>query len=718
MLIPSRLQATPWKTAVLLRVMVCSLFVLIAPRAHASGTFVNPLNTSADPWMQYHNGYYYLATTQGSSIKIWKAASISGLLTASPTTVWTECCNVWAAEFHLLNGPNGLRWYLYYTKDDGIDVNHRMYVLESSGTDPLGPYTDKGRIATDPNNQYYAIDGSVLRKSDGSLYFLWAGHPGHLLYIAPMSNPWTISGGRVNLPASGFGCTEVREGPVVLQRNGRIFLTYSACDTGKPDYRLGMLTANESSNVMDPASWTQTAVPVFQRNDANGAFGPGHHGFFKSPDGTEDWIIYHAKTTAEYTYNGRTTRAQRITWNADGTPNLGIPVSVGATLTKPSGDNGPSPITLNDNATGTGLQQFEYTGNWSYGPSCGVGCYQGDDHYSNTANASVQVRFNGTRIVLYGAKDPSHGIGAVSIDGGPETLVDFYQSPRQGHQVMYISPVLSPGPHTLKLRVTGTKNGASGGYYLTIDRVDISASATDATRYEAEHAQLTNARVATIASASNGQKAGYIDYADSAVRFTVNVPKAGTHAVTVRYGNGWGASSHNVSVNGGAPFSVNYANNGVDVWTSLTLQVPLNAGNNTITFTKGSNFTELDYLELPRYEAENATISHAAIASQASASNGQKVGYIDYADSFVEFRVNVPSSGTYTLRTLYSNGWGSSSHNISVNGGAPFSQSYANNGVDVWTAATTTVNLNAGTNTIRFTKGAQFTELDYIEVYR
>lgn len=87
MLIPPRHQATPWRTAVLLPLLLCGVFVLIAPRAHASGTFVNPLNTSADPWMQYHNGNYYLATTQGSSIKIWKAPLIWGLLTASPATV-------------------------------------------------------------------------------------------------------------------------------------------------------------------------------------------------------------------------------------------------------------------------------------------------------------------------------------------------------------------------------------------------------------------------------------------------------------------------------------------------------------------------------------------------------------------------------------------------------------------------------------------------------
>jgi GH43 family beta-xylosidase len=34
----------------------------------------------------------------------------------------------------------------------------------------------------------------------------------------------------------------------------------------------------------------------------------------------------------------RSTRAQRFTWNADGTPNFGTPVSLGTPLAVPSGE--------------------------------------------------------------------------------------------------------------------------------------------------------------------------------------------------------------------------------------------------------------------------------------------------------------------------------------------------------------------------------------------
>jgi GH43 family beta-xylosidase len=120
-----------------------------------------------------------------------------------------------------------------------------------------------------------------------------------------------------------------------------LFLVYSACDTGKPDYKLGMLMARASDNLLDPASWEQYPTPVLERNDAAGVFGPGHNGFFRSPDGTEDWIVYHAKTTAAYTYQGRSTRAQKFTWRADGTPDFGAPLPLSAVLNEPSNHTTP-----------------------------------------------------------------------------------------------------------------------------------------------------------------------------------------------------------------------------------------------------------------------------------------------------------------------------------------------------------------------------------------
>jgi len=322
-------------------VLLCGLFfVLVATAKPPAGFFQNPINDGPDPWMACFQGNYYLSTTQGKAIRLWKAPTLAGLKDAKPVTVWSDTnsmrsAGIWAPEFHFLNN----RWYLYYTatSSDNADDNHRTHVLESVGADPLGPYHYKARLFN-PTNDQYAIDPTIFQnKAGGALYFLWAARPGHVLYIARMANPYTLQANGVYLPADGFGCTEVREGPEILQHNGKIFLIYSSCDTGKPDYKLGILIADATADLLDPHSWKQYPRPVFERNDANSVFGPGHCGFFQSPDGTEDWIVYHGKTTSAYTYAGRTARAQKFTWNSDGAPDFGVPLPLSAVLKEPSG---------------------------------------------------------------------------------------------------------------------------------------------------------------------------------------------------------------------------------------------------------------------------------------------------------------------------------------------------------------------------------------------
>jgi len=290
--------------------------------------------------MLWHEGSFYLTTTQGDCIRMWKAPSLRELKTAQGKVIWrdsepTRSQGIWAPEFHFI----GKRWYLYYTAMAAtkIDASHRLHVLESEGVDPMGPYHYRGRLF-DPANDFYAIDASTFQNpADQRWYLVWAARPGHHLRIARMVNPWTFETPSVEIPASGFGCEEVREGPAVLVRNGKLFLTYSACDTAKPDYKIGMLIADAQADLLKPGSWIQHPRPIFERNDAAGVFGPGHHGFFKSPDGKEDWIVYHAKTTAAYTYAGRTTRAQLFKWNRDGLPELGSPLPLSAEIAEPSG---------------------------------------------------------------------------------------------------------------------------------------------------------------------------------------------------------------------------------------------------------------------------------------------------------------------------------------------------------------------------------------------
>ena len=338
--------------------LVLSLFLALQVAfGQEAGMLRNPLNPSRgpDPWLLYYEGNYYLSTTTGTSeLTMRESPTLAGLKTADPVQIYYEtdpsrCCNMWAPEFHLLDGPNGLRWYFYYTAGEaGTLDNQRTHVLESEGADPLGPYTYKARVY-DPQNDVWAIDGSVM-ELNGSLYFLFSSWVGEnqSLFIAPMSNPWTLSGERVMISQPEYDWEQVglnvNEGPVALHHAGRTFIIYSAsfCDT--PDYKLGMLTYN-GGDPLNADSWVKNPEPVFERSDENGVFGPGHNGFFRSPDGTEDWIVYHANDSEEGGCDdGRTTRVQEFTWNADGTPHFGIPVSTTEEIPAPSGDMGVDPV--------------------------------------------------------------------------------------------------------------------------------------------------------------------------------------------------------------------------------------------------------------------------------------------------------------------------------------------------------------------------------------
>jgi lysophospholipase L1-like esterase len=123
-------------------------------------------------------------------------------------------------------------------------------------------------------------------------------------------------------------------------------------------------------------------------------------------------------------------------------------------------------VTRND----TGFS-YDNTANWPSGGQ--TGAYLNDNHWSSVTNAYYQVPFTGTQVKLYGGQAPAHGIAAVSIDGGAETLVDAYSATRKDDVLLWSSPVLAAGNHTLKVRTTGSKNASASGTFVVGDRVDV-----------------------------------------------------------------------------------------------------------------------------------------------------------------------------------------------------------------------------------------------------
>jgi GH43 family beta-xylosidase len=314
-----------------------------APLQLSQDTFCNPLYEGADPWVVRHDDVYYSCNTgPGGCIEVWKSDSL--IDRQERTVVWTpprsgwNRAEVWAPELHFVRG----NWYIYYAASDGQNANHRMGVLRSVGEDATGPYENLGQMYTGDDlagrtNNRWAIDGTILELNE-QLYFIWSGWEDHRdiqhLYIANMSDPATISSNRVQLCPNNCHDWEhvghsrrergLHEGPAMLHRNGRVWLVYSCSGSWQATYKLGMLSMRENANPMDPASWTKHAAPVFESTDE--VFGIGHCSFTTSTDGSEDWILFHAKKSRREGWD-RSVHAQPFSWSSSGAPVFGRPVS-------------------------------------------------------------------------------------------------------------------------------------------------------------------------------------------------------------------------------------------------------------------------------------------------------------------------------------------------------------------------------------------------------
>jgi hypothetical protein len=133
-------------------------------------------------------------------------------------------------------------------------------------------------------------------------------------------------------------------------------------------------------------------------------------------------------------------------------------------------------MTVDDSVQGVGFNQFDYVGSgWLHCTACIIGAtyYDMSDSWSNVTGDVVTLTFTGTQLKFYGVLDTLHGIGAASIDGGPETTIDFYSNMILGNQLLWTSPLLPAGIHTFALRVTGQKNRKSSDFFVTVDRVDV-----------------------------------------------------------------------------------------------------------------------------------------------------------------------------------------------------------------------------------------------------
>ena len=209
-----------------------------------------------------------------------------------------------------------------------------MYAISNTSANPLeGEWALEGRIETGMDT--FCLDATTFIHND-ELYYLWAqkeeGIRGNSnLYIARMKSPVELEGEPVRLSIPEFDW-EVRgfwvnEGPAILKRGHRLFITYSASATDE-NYAMGLLWAEEDADLLDPDSWTKSEQPVLTSSPEHRVFGPGHNSFTVSEDGETDLLVYHARTYTEIEGDplwdpNRHTFVKPLRWDERGMPVFG-----------------------------------------------------------------------------------------------------------------------------------------------------------------------------------------------------------------------------------------------------------------------------------------------------------------------------------------------------------------------------------------------------------
>lgn len=300
----------------------------------------------ADPFVTRRDGHYLFTASvpEYDRVVLRRAPTLEGLRDAGEKTLWTAPATgpasalIWAPEIH----HGGDAWYVYFAAAPSREIKHglfqhRMYALRNPSASPMeGEWEFVGQV--DSGIDAFCLDATAFEHR-GQRYYLWAQKhpdiPGNSnLYLAPLATPTTLGGEPVLLTrpeldweVQGF---MVNEGPAVLVRHGKVFVSYSASATDER-YAMGLLWADAGADLLDPASWHKSPTPVFATDAEREVYGPGHNSFTTSEDGATDLLVYHARNYRQIEGDplwnpDRQTCVQPLLWDGQGMPVFGRPL--------------------------------------------------------------------------------------------------------------------------------------------------------------------------------------------------------------------------------------------------------------------------------------------------------------------------------------------------------------------------------------------------------
>lgn len=286
--------------------------------------FSNPVCTVplADPFCFLHEGTYYAVGTGAAEAgETGASGMVVPMIKSRDLQHWEEVGSVlvpptdeqggafWAPEVAYDAGM----FYLYYHPNGS---GHGFRVRVATSRLPEGPFIDTGWPMTDVRANPFAIDSHAFRDDDGQWYLFYATDfydedattfRGTALVVDRMVSmielagqpqvvmrahwQWQIfernraMGGRV---ADWY----TLEGPSVVKRGGRYYCFYSGGNYQNDSYGVDYLVADRVTGPWHEAG--RFRGPQVMRSVPGTVIGPGHNSIVSSPDGREDFIVYHA----------------------------------------------------------------------------------------------------------------------------------------------------------------------------------------------------------------------------------------------------------------------------------------------------------------------------------------------------------------------------------------------------------------------------------------
>ena len=563
-----------------------------------------------DPDILLVDGVYhaYATNNQGQNVQhrtstdlvTWSApidaapdlgAWVSESCTFSPGGATDRC--VWAPEVSAVEGG----YALYYTARDA--TSPRQCIGLSLSDTPEGPFVPVGDDPlVCPNGEDGtqdlggAIDAATFVDGD-QLYLLWKADGNcctgmtAIIFAQPLSPVGTTLTGppveliRVDTPYEG----RVVEGPTLLERDGTYYLFYSANDFYGGAYRTSYATA---SSITGP--WTKATTELLTSDRFQGDVrGPGGQDIVTAPDGS-DAIVFHGWNEA-FTY--RAMYVADLEWSADGVP------SVPQASDRYQAEDGvvANARVVPDGGASGGAK----VGGLDFADSS----VTVEVHADVAGPALLGIRFaNGSQDGL--TRVPS--TGTLAVNGEVTETVVFPHTTWGNWQTSEHLVDLVAGTNTITL--------TRGTFFTELDAFDVYPATrdprpvappvipSDATRYEFEDGVITRGSVGSASGASGGQKVGGLDFLDSSVALQVHADEAGPYTLGVRFANGSErggytlASTSTVTVNGADAGVVSFPHTTWGNWQSVTHQVELEQGWNTVALTKLTWYTELDALDV------------------------------------------------------------------------------------------------------------------------